>query len=146
MEKIVLDTSVLLSIFELKIDLLEEIRKAVNFNYEVFILEGTKDELAEDAMKYRCHVLTIKEDKATVESGLSGLRSAQNITFVDQASDGTVTFEIQSSFQSTDIWQEIDALNKEKNWPVKSFSERTFNLEDMFIALLSKDKEVKSGI
>ena len=39
---------------------------------------------------------------------------------------------------------EIDALNKEKDWPVKNFSERTFNLEDMFIALLSKDKKEKS--
>lgn len=119
--------------------------RIVIINEGKIISQGTKDELAEDAMKYRCHVLTIKEDKAAVERGLSGLRSAKNITFVDQASDGSVTFEIQSSFQSADIWPEIDALNKEKNWPVKSFSERTFNLEDMFIALLSKDKKVKSG-
>jgi len=107
------------------------------------ISQGTKDELAEDAMKYRCHVLTVKEDKSAVERGLSGLRSAKDIAFVDQTSDGCVTFEIKSSFQSPEIWQEIDSLIKEKNWSVKNFSERTFNLEDMFIALLSKDRKRK---
>jgi rRNA-processing protein FCF1 len=45
MEKIVLDTSVLLSIFELKIDLFEEIKKACDFRYELFIVEGTLEEL-----------------------------------------------------------------------------------------------------
>jgi len=119
--------------------------RIVIINEGKIISQGTKEQLAEDAMKYRCHVLTVKEDKATVESGLSGLRSAQNIAFVDESSDGFVTFEIQSSFQSAEIWQEIDAINREKNWPVRNFSERTFNLEDMFIALLSKDQKAKSS-
>jgi len=120
--------------------------RIVIINEGKIVSQGTKDELAQDAMKYRCHVLTIKEDKETVERGLSGLRSAQNITFINQTSDGFVTFEIKSSFQSTEIWQEIDALNKEKNWPVKTIHERTFNLDDMFIALLSKDKKVQSSV
>ena len=55
-----------------------------------------------------------------------------------------MTFEIKSSFQSGETWREIDALNKEKGWPVKNFSERSFNLEDMFIALLSKNKKDKT--
>ena len=41
-------------------------------------------------------------------------------------------------------WREIDAINKEKDWPVKTLRERTFNLEDMFIALLSKNKKEKT--
>ena len=120
--------------------------RIVIINEGKIVSQGTRDELAQDAMKYRCHVLTVKEDKAVVERGLSGLRSAQNINFVEQTSDGFVTFEIKSSFQSTEIWKEIDALNKEKDWPVKTIHERTFNLEDMFIALLSKDKKVQSGV
>jgi ABC-2 type transport system ATP-binding protein len=120
--------------------------RIVIINEGKIIAQGTKDQLAEDAMKFRCHVLTVKGDRATVESGLSGLRSAQNIAFVDQSSDGFVTFEIQSSFQSTGIWQEIDAMNKDKDWPVKTLNERTFNLEDMFIALLTKDRKVKSTL
>ena len=119
--------------------------RIVIINEGKIVSQGTKNELAQDAMKYRCHVLTVKEDKATIERGLSGLRSAQDITFINQTSDGFATFEIKSSFQSNDIWQEIDAMIKEKNWPVKTLQERTFNLEDMFIALLSKDKKVKSN-
>jgi len=45
MQKIVLDTSILLSVFELKIDIFEEIRKACDFNYELCIVDGTKNEL-----------------------------------------------------------------------------------------------------
>jgi len=119
--------------------------RIVIINEGKIVSQGTRDELAEDAMKYRCHVLTVKEEKAAVERALSGLRSAKDITFVDQTSEGFVTFEIKSSFQSTEAWQEIDALNKEHNWTVKNFSERTFNLEDMFIALLSKDQKAKTS-
>ncbi|MCK5083659.1 MAG: hypothetical protein KAR31_12185, partial [Candidatus Omnitrophica bacterium] len=90
------------------------------------------------------HVLTVKEEKTVVERALSGLRSAKDILFVEQTSEGFVTFEIKSSFQSEEIWREIDMLNKEKGWPVKTLSERTFNLEDMFIALLSKNKKGKT--
>jgi len=115
--------------------------RIVIINEGKIVSQGTRDELAEDAMKYRCHVLTVKEDRAEVERGLSGLRSAKDITFVDQTDDGCVTFEIRSSFQSPDVWKEIDSLNKEKNWTIKNLSERTFNLEDMFIALLSKNKK-----
>ncbi len=118
--------------------------RIVIINEGNIVSQGTRDELAEAAMKYRCHVLTVKEEKATVERALSGLRTAKNITFVDQNAQGFTTFEIHSSFQSDEAWREIDVLNKEKGWPVKNFSERTFNLEDMFIALLSKSKKEKT--
>jgi len=118
--------------------------RIVIINEGKIISQGTRDELAQQAMKYRCHVLTVKEEKTAAERALSGLRSASDIRFVGQSADGFQTFEISSSFQSQDIWREIDALNKEKNWPVKAFSERTFDLEDMFIALLSKDKKASS--
>ncbi len=118
--------------------------RIVIINEGKIVSQGTRDELAEDAMKYRCHVLTVKEEKTAVERALSGLRTAKDITFVDQNAQGFVTFEIKSSFQSDETWREIDALNKEKGWPIKNFSERTFNLEDMFIALLSKSKKEKT--
>jgi ABC-2 type transport system ATP-binding protein len=118
--------------------------RIVIINEGKIVSQGTREELAEAAMKYRCHVLTVKEEKTTVERALSGLRTAKDITFVDQNAQGFVTFEVKSSFQSDETWREIDALNKEKGWPVKTFSERTFNLEDMFIALLSKSKKEKT--
>ncbi|MCK5012620.1 MAG: ATP-binding cassette domain-containing protein [Candidatus Omnitrophica bacterium] len=118
----------------------------VIINEGKIVSQGSREELAEDAMKYRCHVLTVKEEKMAVERALSGLRSAKDISFVDQTPEGLVTFEIKSSFQSGEAWKEIDALNKEKGWPVKNFSERTFNLEDMFIALLSKNKKEKTFV
>ena len=119
--------------------------RIVIINEGKIISKGTKDELAQEAMKYRCHVLTVQEERADVERGLSGLRLAKDIVFVEQNAEGFTTFEIKSSFESSDIWREIDALNKEKGWAVKSFSERTFDLEDMFIALLAKDKKA-SGV
>jgi ABC-2 type transport system ATP-binding protein len=119
--------------------------RIVIINEGKIVSQGTREELAEAAMKYRCHVLTVKEEKAAVERALSGLRTAKDITFVDQTPDGFVTFEVKSSFQSDETWREIDALNKEKGWPVKNFSERSFNLEDMFIALLSKGRKTEKA-
>ncbi len=45
MEKIVLDTNFLMSVYELKLDIFDEIRKAVDFNYELFVLKQSINEL-----------------------------------------------------------------------------------------------------
>jgi len=117
----------------------------VIINEGKIVSQGTRDELAEDAMKKRCHQLTVKEEKASVERALSGLRSASDIIYTGEDSDGFVTFEIRSSFQSNDLWKEINSIIQENNWSIKNLNERTFDLEDMFIALLSKDKKTKNS-
>ena len=45
MEKIVLDTNFLMSVYELKLDVFQEIRKAVDFNYELFVIKQSINEL-----------------------------------------------------------------------------------------------------
>ena len=45
MKKIVLDTNFLMSVYELKLDIFDEIRKAVDFNYELFVLKQSINEL-----------------------------------------------------------------------------------------------------
>jgi len=45
MEKIVIDTNFLMAISDLKIDVFEGIRNACNFKYQLYVLEGTLDEL-----------------------------------------------------------------------------------------------------
>ncbi|MBL7051586.1 MAG: hypothetical protein ISS01_00690 [Nanoarchaeota archaeon] len=45
MEKIVLDTNFLMAIWDLKIDVFEEIFKACDFRYELYVLEGSLREL-----------------------------------------------------------------------------------------------------
>jgi len=114
--------------------------RIVIINEGKIVSQGTRDELAQDAMKNRCHVLTVKDEKTNVERVLSGLRSASDVLYTGLESDGFVTFEIKSSFQSNTMCQEVNELAKENNWVIKNFSERTFDLEDMFIALLSKGK------
>ncbi len=45
MKKIVLDTSFLVAAFELKVDILEEIFRVCDFKYELFVVDGTINEL-----------------------------------------------------------------------------------------------------
>lgn len=45
MEKIVLDTSFLIAAFELKVDVIEEIFRVCDFKYELFVVNGTINEL-----------------------------------------------------------------------------------------------------
>jgi len=109
------------------------------------ISQGTKEDLARDAKKYRSYLLTVKAEKSAVERALTGLMCAKEINFVE-GFDGFVTYEIKSSFEDPLAWAEIDKLNKEKQWPVKAFLEKTYDLEDMFISLLTKSKKEKVAV
>ena len=112
--------------------------RIVIINEGKIVSQGSKEELAQNAMKYRCHTLTVKEGKDAAQKALGGLLHAKEISFVDESRDGFVTFEIKSSFADPLIEQEINNLNQQRQWPVRTFAERRFNLEDMFISLLAK--------
>ena len=45
MKKIILDTNFIVTALKFKIDLFSELRKALDFQYEIFILDKTIDEL-----------------------------------------------------------------------------------------------------
>ena len=45
MKKIIIDTNALMAINEFKIDIFSELEKTCDFNYEIFVLYGTIDEL-----------------------------------------------------------------------------------------------------
>lgn len=109
------------------------------------VAQGTKDDLAQEAMKYRCHTLTVKESRDAVARALGGLLHAKEISFLGESRDGFVTFEVKSSFEDPLLVPEIDNLNKEKKWPVKTFAERRFTLEDMFISLLTRRRKTETA-
>lgn len=114
--------------------------RIVIINEGRIVAQGTKQELAKNAVKYRCHILTVKAERAMVEKSLSSLEHAKEISFVNESEEGFVTYEIKSSFENPLVGEEIDNLNKKKKWPVKAFSERSYNLEEMFISLLAKSQ------
>lgn len=118
--------------------------RIVIINEGRIVAQGTKPELAEKAMKYRCHVLTVKADRSQLEQALSGLRYAKELAFISE-SDGFLTFEIKSAFGEDALEEELGRLIKERPWPVKAFLERPYNLEDMFISLLKKRHPASSG-
>lgn len=115
--------------------------RIVIINEGKIVSQGTKEELAKDAKKYRSYVLTVQESKEKVERALKGLMHAKEINFTEAGENGLVTFEIKSSFEDPLLWQEIAKLNKERQWLVKDFTELTYDLEDMFISLLTKTKK-----
>jgi len=115
--------------------------RIVIINEGKIVSQGTKEELAKDANKYRSFILTVKQDKETVDKAIKGLLHAKDIIFVEENKQGFVTYEIKSSFEDPLTWVEIDKLNKEKNWPVKAFFEKTYDLEDIFISLLTREKK-----
>jgi len=45
MKKILLDTNFLLAVYQFKVDIFSEIRRICNFNYEIYVLDKTIDEL-----------------------------------------------------------------------------------------------------
>jgi ABC-2 type transport system ATP-binding protein len=112
--------------------------RIVIINEGKIVSQGSKEDLAKSAMKYRCHTLTVKENKEAAQKAMRGLLHAKEVSFVDESRDGFVTFDIKSSFEDSLIEQEINSLNQQKQWPVRTLAERRFTLEDLFISLLTK--------
>ena len=110
----------------------------VIINEGKIIVQGTKEQLVQSAVKYRSHILTVKEEKNTVEKALKGLVHAKEISLLNVSTDGFVTYEIISLFDDQQTWYEIDQLNREKKWPLRELRQQTYDLEDMFISLLKK--------
>ena len=86
MEKILLDTNFLMAVFQFKIDIFSEIERICNFNYKLFILDKTVDELKKimkeqkgknkDAAKFALKLVTIKN--------ISEIKTEKNVS-ADQA-------------------------------------------------------------
>ncbi|MBU0683232.1 MAG: ABC transporter ATP-binding protein, partial [Candidatus Omnitrophica bacterium] len=110
--------------------------RIVIINEGKIVSQGTREELAKDAMKYRYFVLEVKGQRNDVEKALAGVYSAKEILFMGENKDGFASFEIKCSFDDKDASSEIDNLNKSRNWAVKKFAERDYNMEDIFISLL----------
>ncbi len=118
--------------------------RIVIINEGRIVSQGTQEELAREAMRQRCYTLTVKESKETVEKALNGLVHARDGSFAGESGDGFVTFDVMSAFEESGIIHEMDNLNKERQWPVRAFTERRFSLEDLFISLLSQRKKGES--
>lgn len=97
------------------------------------IADGTIAELEEQAMKTDCFRLTVKASREDVQSGLGGVSSATDISFIGEE-NGFVTFEIRSKF-GADLWSEVDQVVKAKGWPLQSFGAHRISLEDTFLEL-----------
>ena len=117
--------------------------RIVIINEGKIIAQGTRDELIRKAMDLRCYTLTVQGDRSSVESSLGGLQKAKDIIFVDNLDNDFVKFQIKGDFDEQALCEEIDKLNKNKNWPVREFFEDTYNLEGTFISLLARDKKNK---
>jgi len=115
--------------------------RIVIINEGRIIAQGTQEELAENANKYRCYVLSVKTTRTEMERALKGLREAADIDFIDETEDGYVTFEISSSFTNEKIGQEIAQMIQGRQMLVRTLVEKNFDLEGMFISLLTKDRQ-----
>jgi len=114
--------------------------RIVIINEGEIVAQGTQDELAAQAMKYRYFVLEVKDTRDNAQKALAELRRVKEIVFQEEKPDGFVRFEIKSFFDDNNVWKEIDDLIKARNWPVRKFTERPCNMEDIFIFLIKSHK------
>ena len=112
--------------------------RIVIINEGKIIAQGTKDELVRNAMKYRSYILTVQENREAVEKALASLHNVKEFAFIKATPSGLTTFVIKNSFDDKEAWRQIDQLNKERKWPLFEFREEVFDLEEMFISLLTK--------
>ncbi len=115
--------------------------RIVIINEGKVIAHGTNDELVRNAMPYRSYILTVQENRDVVEKALTSLQQVKEVAFIKTTPAGLTTFKIKSSFADGEVWRQIDDLSKERKWPLFEFKEEVFDLEEMFISLLTKSPQ-----
>jgi ABC-2 type transport system ATP-binding protein len=109
------------------------------------IAMGSPRELEERAMD-RARLLV--ETEAPHEEALAALRGLEGVLAVGEhepAVEGDRAFSVHHAFGDAAVAGRVDALLREKNWPVRHLAADRFSLEEVFIALVREHHELREA-
>lgn len=105
------------------------------------IAEGTRDELAERAMKKEEVHVSIRAQRSEIEQAFRSIAACDDIRHEGSSEDGYQHFRVLSK-PGTSMISDIDQLIKQKNWPLKQLMSEQMDLEEVFISLLAGAKKL----
>ena len=102
--------------------------------------DGTVEQLRQRAKKHERVRISVQGDAAAIQRELSGLSGATN---VERRGDqnGFAQFVVFAK-PGTHLWQEVSALARSKNWPLRELYDQPLSLEETFLTLTEGTSEV----
>ncbi len=102
--------------------------------------DGTVEQLRQRAKKHERVRISVQGDAASIQRELSALSGATN---VERRGDnnGFAQFVVFAK-PGTHLWQEVSALARTKNWPLRELYDQPLSLEETFLTLTEGASEV----
>ena len=113
--------------------------RVVIINEGRIIADGRVDDLQRDAMGSNRVYLGVRGDAATVSAAVNALACVEETIALD-AAEGC-RFEVRGPFDR-DLLGDLHRLGREQGWELTEFHEAPYSLEDTFIALTKRSREV----
>ena len=101
---------------------------------------GTVEELRQRAKKHERVRISVQGDAAAIQRELSGLSGATNVERKSDR-DGFAQFIVLAK-PGTQLWQEVSALARSKNWSLRELYDQPLSLEETFLTLTEGASEV----
>ncbi|GMW02987.1 MAG: multidrug ABC transporter ATP-binding protein [Candidatus Hydrogenedentota bacterium] len=105
---------------------------------------GTIEQLREQANQHERTRISVRGDKAEIQRLLSGISGAQRAEFLSEKG-GFVSFLLHAKM-GTELWRELGALAKARNWELRELTERPLTLEETFLKLTEKTGEARGSL
>ncbi len=102
--------------------------------------DGTVEELRDRAKKFERVCISAKGESKQIERELSGLSSSRKIE-ADGVEDGYARFIVLAE-PGVEIWREVSALAREKNWEIRELYDKPLSLEETFLTLTEGTSEI----
>ncbi|HCF96303.1 MAG: ATP-binding cassette domain-containing protein [Verrucomicrobiota bacterium] len=102
------------------------------------VADGPIRELQEQAMKTNRLTIEVKADREEVRKAVGGVRGVLDHK-IETLDDGWVRAELRHKFGMV-VHQDIDAIIKQSQWPLRQFRESAISLEETFIELVRAAK------
>jgi len=101
---------------------------------------GTVEELRNRAKKHERVRIAVQGDAAAIQRELSGLSGATNVERKADR-DGFAQFVVRAK-PGAQLWQEVSALARSKNWALRELYDQPLSLEETFLTLTEGASEV----
>jgi len=98
--------------------------------------DGTVEELRERAKKFERVCVAVKGPAESIERELSGLSGATKVE-PGAVENGYAYFTVLGK-PGVELWREVGALAREKNWDLRELYDKPLSLEETFLTLTEK--------
>jgi ABC-2 type transport system ATP-binding protein len=121
--------------------------RIVIINRGKIVGDGTIQELRNAAKRFERVKVSVAGAREEVQRLLSGVEGAQRVEFMGE-DDGYCSFLVLGKIGS-ELWREVSALMRAKQWSLRELGEKPLTLEETFLALTEPDRKeaaiVKGG-